>query len=209
MPSLAIPIIVLLATGGAHAKAEPAPAPTPAPAPAPAPATTTDPAENNGWGPEPAPAATPPAATAPPAAATPGAVDPAEEERLWRLRQHNRFKGIMISGFTTLGAVYGVSVLIGALSIDFARDDDNERQRQYGRRMMIPLGGPFAAAPVSRSATLGVLTVAAGLGQLLGLSMGIAGAVKLRDFPNPNKPRFAFGVMPTRGGAHMGLSLRF
>ena len=204
-PMLAVSIAALLVTGGAQAPAQPAPEAAPAPAPAPAP-TTSDAAAANGWT-EPAPAPTP--APVAPAAGTPAPIDPAEEERLWRLKQHNRFKGIMVSGFTTLGAVYGASVLIGALSIDFARDDDNERQRQYGRRMMIPLGGPFAAAPVSRSATLGVLTVAAGLGQLAGLSMGIAGAVKLREFPNPNKPRFAFGVMPTRGGAHMGLSLRF
>jgi hypothetical protein len=184
-PMLAVSITALLATGGATARVEPAPAPAPPPAP------------------------TTPAPAVAPTTATPAAVDPVAEERLWRLKQHNRFKGIMISGFTTLGAVYGASVLIGALSIDFARDDDNERQRRYGRRMMIPLAGPFAAAPESRSATLGVLTVAAGLGQLLGLSMGIAGAVKLREFPNPNKPRFAFGVTPTREGARMGLSLRF
>jgi hypothetical protein len=209
-PVLAVVVTTLLATGGAKAPSEPAPAPSPAPAsePAPTPAPTSDAAiQDNGWSAEPAPAATGP--TPAPTVATPPAADPAAEERLWRLKQHNRFKGIMVSGFTTLGAVYGASVLIGALSIDFARDDDNERQRQYGRRMMIPLAGPFAAAPVSRSATLGVLTVAAGLGQLLGLSMGIAGAVKLREFPNPNKPKFAFGAMPTRGGAHMGLSLRF
>jgi hypothetical protein len=214
MPSvmLAVSIAALLVTGGAHAQAQPAPEPAPAPAPTPAPApapATGDPIVDNGWTtPAPAPT-TAPAAPVAPVAGMPAPVDPAEEERLWRLKQHNRFKGIMVSGFTTLGAVYGASVLIGALSIDFARDDDNERQRQYGRRMMIPLGGPFAAAPVSRSATLGVLTVAAGLGQLAGLAMGIAGAVKLREFPNPNKPRFALSAMPTRGGAHMGLSLRF
>lgn len=209
-PVLAVVVTTLLATGGAKASAEPAPAPAPAPAseatPTPTPAPTTDAAiQDNGWS-EPAPVATTPP---PPTVGTPPPPDPAAEERLWRLKQHNRFKGIMVSGFTTLGAVYGASVLIGALSIDFARDDDNERQRQYGRRMMIPLAGPFAAAPVSRSATLGVLTVAAGLGQLLGLSMGIAGAVKIKQYPNPNKPKFAFGAMPTRGGAHMGLSLRF
>lgn len=213
-PVLAFVVTAMIATAGAKAPSAPAPAPEPAPAPAteaapapaPAPAPTADAAiEDNGWS-EPAPVATTPP---PPAVGTPPATDPAAEERLWRLKQHNRFKGIMVSGFTTLGAVYGASVLIGALAIDFARDDADERRRQYGRRMMIPLGGPFAAAPVSRSATLGVLTVAAGLGQLLGLSMGIAGAVKLKEFPNPNKPKFAFGAMPTRGGAHMGLTLRF
>lgn len=206
----AIPVAFLLAAG----TTEPAPAPEAAPAPAagePAPAAEPAPStdqtiEDNGWGPsEPAPAAAPAAAAAAP---TP-AVDPAEEERQWQLRQHNRFKGMMISGFTVLGAVYGGSVLIGALAIDLAEGDDAERRRKYGRRMMIPIGGPFAAAPVSRSATLGVLTVAAGLGQVLGLSMGIAGALKLKQYPNPNKKQFAFGVAPTWGGAQVGVMGRF
>lgn len=209
-PMLSVLATVMLASGGVHARVAPAPAPAPAttaaepaPAPAPAPADAATP-ESNGWEAEPAAAPAPVPTTAPPPA-----VDPAEEERQWRLKQHNRYKGMMVSGFVTLGTVYGVSVLIGALAIDIGREDGNERRQQYGRRMMIPLAGPFAATPVSRSATLGVLTVAAGLGQLLGLSLGIAGAVKMREFPNPNQRKFAFGLMPTRGGAHMGLSLRF
>ena len=179
----------------------------------PAPETTTSTAaEDNGWGsPEATEPPTPAApTTVPPAPAAPPSDEPtAEEERLWRLKQHNRFKGMMISGFTILGGVYGASLLIGALTIDLGNEGDDRRRRQYGTRMMIPLGGPFAAAPVSRSATLGVLTVAAGLGQILGLSMGIAGAVKLKEFPDPNKRKFAFGFAPTSQGAHLSLALRF
>jgi hypothetical protein len=174
-------------------------------------ATSDQTIEDNGWGtaePAPTTATAPTPAPMVPITQTP-AIDPAAEERLWRLKQHNRFKGIMIAGFATLGTVYGVSVLIGAVSIDVGRDNADVRQGHYGRRMMIPLGGPFAAAPVSGSATLAVLTVSAGLGQLLGLAMGIAGAVKLKEFPNPNKRTFAFGVAPTRNGAQAGLSLRF
>ncbi len=135
--------------------------------------------------------------------------DEADEARRWQLRQRNRFRGMMISGFTILGAVYGGSVLVGALAIDLSRDDDDDRQLRYGRRMFVPLGGPFAAAPVSRSATLGVLTVAAGAGQILGLSLGIAGAVKLRDYPDPDRGRFAFGAAPTPDGAAFGVRGRF
>ena len=166
----------------------------------------------NGWdesppAPEPSPAVTPEPAVA--GSVPMQAPDDADEERKWRLRQHNRFRGMMISGFTILGAVYGGSVLVGALAIDLSRDDDNERQLRYGRRMFIPLGGPFAAAPVSRSATLGVLTVAAGAGQILGLSLGIAGAVKLKQYPNPDAHRFAFGAAPTPDGAAFGFQGRF
>jgi hypothetical protein len=172
----------------------------------------SQPAVDNGWDEgdstaAPVPVAEPPAPAA--VSTTPAPPTEADDERLWRLRQHNRFRGMMISGFTILGAVYGGSVLIGALAIDLGNDNDNDRQRRYGRRMFIPFGGPFAAAPVSRSATLGVLTVAAGAGQLLGLSLGIAGAVKLREFPNPDARRFAFGVAPTADGAQVGLSGRF
>ncbi|MCX4242842.1 hypothetical protein [Paraliomyxa miuraensis] len=136
-------------------------------------------------------------------------MDPAEEERLWQLKQRNRFRGMLISGFSLFGGVYGGSVLVGALSIDLAEGSDATRQRMYGRRMMIPLAGPFAATPVSGSATLGLLTVTAGVGQALGLALGIAGAVKIKEYPNPKKKQFALGVAPTWDGAEVGLSLRF
>ncbi len=203
-PLLIVPLAALLAAGANKAKVEPAPAPAPAASPEATPAPTGDQAiQDNGWD-EPAPTV---AVT--PNPGTPPGPTMEEQERLWRLKQHNRFKGLMVSGFTTLGAVYGSCVLVGAIAIDLADNADRTRRRQYGFRMMIPVAGPFAAAPVSRSATLGVLTVAAGLGQVLGLSMGIAGAVKLKEFPNPNKPQFAFAVAPTHDGAQMGLSLRF
>lgn len=181
------------------------------------PSPTESAVEANGWEappPEPAPGPAPVPAPVPVVSAAGGTapmpvIDEAEEARLWQLRQHNRFKGMLISGFVILGSAYGASLLVGAIAFDTAEGDDAERQRKYGRRMMIPLAGPFAAVPESRSATLGILTVGAGVGQLLGLSLGIAGAVKLQEFPNPNKRRFTFQVLPTREGAHMGMSLRF
>jgi hypothetical protein len=178
------------------------------------PPETSEAAIANGWDePEPEPEPAEPRPTPDPeaqrAAVEAAAAKEAQDRRAWQLRQHNRFRGMMISGFTILGAVYGGSVLVGALAIDLGHDNDSDRQLRYGRRMFIPLGGPFAAAPVSRSATLGVLTVAAGAGQVLGLSLGIAGAVKMRQFPNPDRDRFAFGVTPTPDGAALGVVGRF
>lgn len=191
-------LLTCLAFAGSSAIQEPEP-------------TTTSRATANGWEepspPQPVPVASP--AAAPGSGVPVSTPDEADEERRWRQRQHSKFRGMMISGFTILGAVYGGSVLVGALAIDLSRDDDDERRLRYGRRMFIPFGGPFAAAPVSRSATLGVLTVAAGAGQLLGLSLGIAGAVKLREYPNLERKRFAFGVAPTPDGASVGLRGRF
>lgn len=151
-------------------------------------------------GPAPAPTTVAPVAPAAP---------PVDEEKLWRKRQHQRFRAMMISGFTTLGASYGASLLLGTIFIDIGRDDDDAQKVQYGTRMVIPLGGPFAAAAVSRSATGAVFTVAAGVGQVLGLTLGIVGAAKMRQYPDPDKKRFALGVMPSRGGAHAAMRLHF
>src|SRR5690606_26447037 len=131
------------------------------------------------------------------------------EEKRWKKRQHQRFRAMMISGFTTLGASYGASMLLGTIFIDIGRDDDDAQKVAYGTRMVIPLGGPFAAAAVSKSATGAVFTVAAGAGQIVGLTLGIVGAAKMRKYRDPDAQRFSFGVMPTREGAHAGMTMRF
>jgi hypothetical protein len=166
-----------------------------------------------GWGAEDEVGASQPAAPAPaPAPATISAAPtqpPVDEETRWRKHQRQRFRAMMISGFTTLGASYGASLLLGTIFIDIGREDDDARKVQYGTRMVIPIGGPFAAAAASRSATGAVFTVAAGVGQVVGLTLGIVGAAKMRQYPDLEKKRFALGVSPTRGGAQAGLSMRF
>jgi hypothetical protein len=196
LTTLALALTIALPT---RARAEP-------PAPGPAPAA-------EGWGAEDEVGASQPAAPAPaPAPATISAAPtqpPVDEETRWRKHQRQRFRAMMISGFTTLGASYGASLLLGTIFIDIGREDDDARKVQYGTRMVIPIGGPFAAAAVSRSATGAVFTVAAGVGQVVGLTLGIVGAAKMRQYPDLEKKRFALGVSPTRGGAQAGLSMRF
>lgn len=192
---LALALTIALPT---RARAEP---PTPGPAPT---------AES--WGAEDEVGPSPPAASAPAPAPGPMAAPtppPVDEETRWKQRQRQRFRAMMISGFTTLGASYGASLLLGTIFIDIGREDDDAQKVQYGTRMVIPLGGPFAAAAVSKSATGAVFTVAAGVGQVVGLTLGIVGAAKMRQYPDLERNRFAFGMSPTRGGAHAGLSMRF
>jgi hypothetical protein len=155
---------------------------------------------------EPTAAPTPPL---PPPRATPPVDPAADEERQWRLRQHNRYRSMMISGWTMLGAAYGASVLVGAIAVDLGRDQDDDEKVRYGWRMFIPFGGPIAAATVSRSVTWGIVTAGASAAQVVGLSLGIAGTVRLRQHPDPNARRFAITAMPTRGGAHAAIRWRF
>lgn len=113
--------------------------------------------------------------------------------------------GLTISGFSMLGISYFGSALIGAIAYDVG---DTDASRRYGRRMLIPVGGPFAAAPHAEALSVGILTGAAGVVQVAGLGMGIAGAVLLGR-ERAQRSRLAFGASPTRGGAHFGATLRF
>lgn len=136
-----------------------APPPPPAPAPAPAPVA-------------PAPAYVPaePGTNAP----SPMLVNP----RIAALK-HRRNSGIgmAISGYTIFGTSYLISALIGTISIDYARDVGGSGT--YGRRMLIPLAGPFAAIPRADSATGGLFTGFVGVVQLTGFVLGTAGAIRL------------------------------
>jgi hypothetical protein len=113
--------------------------------------------------------------------------------------------GLTISGFSMFGISYFGSALIGAMAYDLG---DTDASRRYGRRMLIPVGGPFAAAPHAEALSVGILTGAAGVVQVAGLGMGIAGAVLLGR-ARARRPRLSFRASPTRGGAHFGATLRF
>jgi hypothetical protein len=93
--------------------------------------------------------------------------------------KHRRNSGIgmTISGYTLFGTSYMISALIGTISIDYARDVDGSGT--YGRRMLIPLVGPFMAIPRSDSATGGLFTGLVGVVQLGGFVLGTAGAIRL------------------------------
>lgn len=121
---------------------------------------------------EPAPAPPPPVLVAP-AAAQPTLFDP---QRAALVHRRNSGLGMTISGFTMFGTSYLISALIGTISIDYAESVGGSGK--YGRRMLIPLGGPFAAIPRADSATGGLFTALLGVIQVGGFVLGTAGAIK-------------------------------
>jgi hypothetical protein len=121
---------------------------------------------------EPAPAPPPPVLIAP-APARPTFIDP---HRASLLQQRNSGLGMTISGFTMFGTSYLISALIGTISIDYANSVDGSGK--YGRRMLIPIAGPFLAIPRSDSATGGLFTGLLGVIQVGGFVLGSAGAIK-------------------------------
>ncbi len=121
---------------------------------------------------EPAPAPPPPVLIAP-APARPTFMDP---QRAALLHQRNSGLGMTISGFTMFGTSYLISALIGTISIDYANSVDGSGK--YGRRMLIPIAGPFMAIPRSDSATGGMFTALLGIIQVGGFVLGTAGAIK-------------------------------
>lgn len=161
---------------------------------------------------------TPEAATTPaPTAAPPPAADdgPTAEEELeqqkleWRRKKYHQARSMMISGWTTLGVAYGSSILVGAIAVDLGRDRDDPRTVRYGSRMFIPLGGPIAAAVESRSVTWALVTAGASAAQIVGLSLGVTGTVRLRKYPNPDEPQFDVALLPAREGGTAVMRLRF
>jgi hypothetical protein len=121
--------------------------------------------------------------------------------------RRSRAKGLMVGGWTTFSATYIAALTAGVVAYDVAGEDD-ERQRKWGRRMTIPIGGPIAASFVADSATGTLFTALTGAAQAAGLAMGIAGtAMYVKQKKNP--PRLSFGVAPSRTGMHMGATWRF
>jgi hypothetical protein len=125
---------------------------------------------------EPAPA--PPPAYVP---AEPGTLGPSPmlvNPQIAALK-HRRNSGIgmTISGYTLFGTSYLISALVGTISIDYARDIGGSGT--YGRRMLIPLAGPFMAIPRADSATGGLFTGFVGVVQVAGFVLGTAGAIRI------------------------------
>jgi hypothetical protein len=91
--------------------------------------------------------------------------------------QRNSGIGMTISGYTIFGTSYLISALVGTISLDLAADVGGTGT--YGRRMLIPVAGPFLAIPRADSATGGLFTGFLGVVQLGGFVLGTAGAIKL------------------------------
>lgn len=108
-------------------------------------------------------------------------------------------------GFSVLGGSYLVSSLTGAIVAD-TRDD--ERLERFGRRMIIPVVGPWLALQYTDSATGAWFTGLAGVAQTAGLVVGTIGAVRLAR-NRADRQRLTFTSSPILGGGQVGLSGRF
>lgn len=126
---------------------------------------------------------------------------PEEIARSRRLAEMTRARNLRVGGWVTLGSTYLFSALIGTIAIDTG----SERIQRYGYWMTIPVAGPFGAAFQSRSATGALLTTTLGVAQAAGLGMAIVGGARHRRL----KRELTLTAMPTRGGGHVGLSMRF
>ena len=117
-----------------------------------------------------------------------------------------------IAGFSIFGGVWLLSAITGAAIFDsagsnFTEDSDAEADRAMGRRLMIPVGGPFAASFVAPTATGALFSVLSGVAQTAGLGVGIAGAVIYGR--GQQQYRVSMGGMPTAGGGSFHLGVRF
>ncbi|PRQ07670.1 hypothetical protein [Enhygromyxa salina] len=129
----------------------------------------------------PAPAPTPPPPPPPVyQTAVPGSMAPSPmivNPRIAALKQQrNSGLGMTISGYTMFGTSYLISALVGTISLDYAADVGGTGT--YGRRMLIPIAGPFMAIPRADSATGGLFTGFLGVVQIGGFVLGTAGAIK-------------------------------
>ena len=117
-------------------------------------------------------------------------------------RKKQRGKGLAIAGVSVLASAYVLQSFVGSLLLDGA---DSARERAYGRRMLIPVVGPFAAYPVAPSYTAGWFTTLLGGAQLAGIAMSVAGLVKYRKA----KRQIAAGYAALPGGGGLTLRARF
>ncbi len=178
--------------------------PTPAPAPAPASSEPTD------WNAYDAQKTTDRAGPPPPSA---GALPPPSTPPRVRRRRSRRGLGMMISGYSAFFGIWLVTAIAGAATFDsagenFLDDADAQRRRAVGRRLMIPVGGPYAAAFVTDTATGALFSVISGLAQTATLTLGIVGTVIYAKNRRAVR-QVEVGAAPTLGGSMLHLRMRF
>lgn len=146
--------------------AAPAPDPNAAPAPAPGPAPVAQPYA----GPQPYPQQQPyygpqPYGAQPQPQPYPNLPPP-----------RSRRKGMMIGGWTMLGASYLLTAVTGAVIADVC--DNDTRCDRVGFYMLIPVAGPFIAIGPAESASGSIFLGLSGVVQTAGLIMGIVGTAQ-------------------------------
>lgn len=171
----------------------------PASAPAPAPAVAVAPAADPTWTVPVQPAPNHIAVDLHPYPMAP----PTIEQQIYsrKLADVSRARSLRVAGWATLGGSYAFSALIGTIAIDTG----NRRMHNYGVWMTVPVVGPLAATFQTRSATGGLFTAMLGATQVAGLAMAIVGGARHRRF----KRELQLTAMPTQGGGHVGMSMRF
>lgn len=139
-------------------------------------------------------------ATPPPPTVTPQSVAPAPLPAPRPAPLPTRTgRPMMIAGISLLASTYVISSLSGALAAD-------NGHTRWGRRMLIPIAGPFLAAPVTRSYTAAWFTGLLGVAQLAGFTLWAVGGARHRKF---KRRQMSFAAAPTRGGGSAALTVRF
>lgn len=116
-----------------------------------------------------------------------------------------RGKGMMIAGFSIFAGTWLSAIVLGAGFID----NNTPSGYMYGRRLMVPVLGPFLAAGIpDDGASTNMAYVFLGLAQTAGLALGITGAVLF------SKSRKAARTLTSQGlhlgrGVHMSSSPRW
>ncbi|MFV8755037.1 hypothetical protein ACNOYE_31190 [Nannocystaceae bacterium ST9] len=86
--------------------------------------------------------------------------------------RRNHGLGWTFLGFGMFGTTYVITASVGAMVID-------NGYSRVGQAMLVPVAGPFIAASHTARASDGFMLASAGVFQVAGLAMGIAGAVML------------------------------
>lgn len=109
------------------------------------------------------------------------------------------------AGSGTFALAYLLSAAGGGGHLD---EPEDENQRAFGRRMLIPVVGGFLAMPKARSYFgMWVAGVAGGL-QLTGVTL-LAAGVGIRRRAKRSEHLPAVWATPTRSGMHVSLAMRF
>jgi len=112
-----------------------------------------------------------------------------------QMLHYNRNKGMgkVVLGFSIFSVSYLVAALAGTSMIDAGEE-------RLGKPLVVPVVGPFIAATRAPYATLGFGIALGGVVQVLGLGLGITGAVQLSK---------ARRNAPTLSAAPGGLQIKF
>jgi len=111
---------------------------------------------------------------------------------------------MLVAGLALFLSTYLASSLTGAIMVDVSEDP---QRREFGRRLLIPVAGPFMSAAIARSATGAWFTALLGVAQSTGIVLTIVGGVRLANHRKP--PRYVFGGSPLPNGGQASMLVRF